>query len=187
MEESGKQVILSTVHGSHLYGLADQWSDKDRYTVYLSDNQRGSRDSINGLDDHKSQDLDTFLQHVAQGVPQALEALYSPVAEIDRQYAAFLRSVEPPFTKVRATYYGVAYKMAYENGEKSNPTPRDVIKLKRHALRLFINLRELREKGYFNPVLLPHETRWLDAVARGESEAYDHEFVRMLNEAQTAL
>lgn len=80
--------ILRTIHGSHLYGLAHSESDIDTYEVVLgcSKNFAWNR---NEEEDANHIHLNRFQQAVENGAPQALEALFSPEAEIAPGWEAF--------------------------------------------------------------------------------------------------
>lgn len=89
-----RHTVLSTVHGSHLYGLAHANSDLDTYEVVVGGDKNFARQS-NRETDALRLHLSRFQRSVRDGVPQALEALFSPVAEYDGDYAPFLRGATP--------------------------------------------------------------------------------------------
>lgn len=83
-------IVLSTVHGSHLYGLAHPGSDLDLYVVVHE--QAHPTQQITDGADVTVIGLKGFLEQATKGVPQSLEALYSPVANYDAAWEPFLRS-----------------------------------------------------------------------------------------------
>ena len=68
-------ILFSTIHGSRLYGTATEHSDFDYYAVGLNVK---TRQRIEGNQDTTIVELGDFINQVGKGVPQALEALYSP-------------------------------------------------------------------------------------------------------------
>ena len=85
-------ILLKTIHGSRLSGLARPDSDWDWYTVT---DQGKARQTIQGDQDNIVVGLDEFLLRVGLGEPQALIALWSPLAEMDRRYAPLFTSLRP--------------------------------------------------------------------------------------------
>ena len=68
--------MFSTIHGSRLYGLNHADSDNDRFELYWG--KRRARQKISGKEDVLAVSWDQFYAGVTKGVPQYLEALYSP-------------------------------------------------------------------------------------------------------------
>lgn len=133
-------VILETIHGSRLYGLAHEDSDEDVFKVVAHRNKAlvSCRDGL----DYREFSLHKFLEYVYNGSHQSCEALFSPVAYVHPFY-------EPMFRQMRVTG-GTAFSAyrrtirAFSHGD---------FKKRRHAVRLGLNLSELRAKGRFNPRL----------------------------------
>lgn len=148
--------LLRTVHGSRLYGLAHADSDRDAYVV-VADRSR-ARQHLRGKDDWLVLGLDHFLSQCAKGVPQALEAMFSPVAEsgpLD-SFRAGYRVGEPAF---RRTYLRTIKSFALAGVEH------DDAKRRRHALRLMLNLDEGLRTGRFNPRLTHRQADWVRTTA----------------------
>lgn len=184
--------VLETVHGSHLYGLATPTSDLDTYRVvarraedYSALEVRGSEhfktvQTIKDGDDVLVTNLSAFLRKCDEGVPQALEALFSPVATSlleDFRQSYFINTAAVANT-YRRTIMNFA-RLGVEDGEASAllaPTSdRDgkkkrvreslrakkparvqthgMLKYRRHSLRLLLNLEEAMATGRFNPRL----------------------------------
>ena len=149
------ELLMQTVHGSRLYGLAHAGSDEDNFEVWLG---RRSRQSIDGRNDVLRVSYDDFVKGVAKGVPQYLEALYSPCKTVNRLDHLHLH---PAYWTVVNTYL-----RTIKSFWREDPTDPKDFKLRRHSARLVWNLQEFMEKGYFNPVL--------DATAREWCEQYAH-------------
>lgn len=158
--------LLETVHGSHLYGLAHEGSDLDTYRVierfagarlnrvrHSVDKEAGTDVTIVGLS--------TFMHLCEEGVPQALEAMFSPAATIDE--LAELRAAYRVGWTMGRTYMRTATN--FING--------DTEKKKRHAIRLLLNLNEAEVSGRFNPVLSSVNVKLLQRRAGSYEELYD--------------
>lgn len=160
-----RQVLFKTVHGSHLYGLAHAGSDEDYFVVIAKESSHrrkryATQNIVNGVDT-TTVDLGTFLVGCQKGVPQYLEAMMSQVPEVD--LIAPLRAGFVASSGVYDTYLRTMKSLALQ----------DTFKEKRHALRLAINMRDLRLSGRFNPRLGPHAV----AAATAMAEHCDGEFV----------
>lgn len=84
-------IILETVHGSHLYGLNHAGSDRDSFRVVAGSGRTIQR--ITGEDDITQMPLNRFLENVFHGSHQSCEALFSPLATIDPQYAPYFEGI----------------------------------------------------------------------------------------------
>ena len=141
--------MLSTPHGSRLYGTDHENSDHDRFEVYGWIKKRTTQ-KMYGIDDVVTTSLDSFLKNCDRGSPQFLEAMFSQKATIDR--IPYIReSYTPDLAWMRLTYTRVIKALWFE------ATDDKLIKLRRHALRLRLNLREAMECGRFNPTLTPDQ------------------------------
>lgn len=157
------ETLLLTVHGSHLYGLNHAGSDEDFYRVVSTPpvkNQFGDVRKKNGLQtveaglDDSVFDFKTFAIHAYNGVPQALEAMYSPLATVDAleaYRAGFRASVQTMSTR----YIHAIEKFASFE-----------FKRRRHSLRYALNLREaIANNGRFSPVLSPGDKDMISEMA----------------------
>lgn len=158
--------LLETVHGSHLYRLAHEGSDVDTYRVI--DGFRGARPNRvrHTVDREAGTDvtvvgLSTFMHLCEEGVPQALEAMFSPVAVVDRM--AELRSAYRVGWTTRRTYMRTAKN--FING--------DTEKKQRHACRLLLNLDVALRYGRFDPVLSNVQLTLLDKWKSSYHELYE--------------
>lgn len=163
MEDNDKSILLRTIHGSHLYGLNNANSDLDYYTVidYVPEpNVHGhvrKRMAFQTVDDEFDQSLSnfkTFAQYAYNGVPQALEAMFSPYATID-VIAAYRRGFRVSVQAMSGKYVHAIEKFSAFD-----------FKRRRHTLRYALNLQEAIEKdGRFNPVLSPSDAQMITEMA----------------------
>lgn len=137
-------VILETIHGSRLYGLAHEDSDHDIFRVVAHRNRAlvTFKDGI----DFREFSLHKFLEYVYTGAHQSCEALFSPVAYVHPFYAPMFAGMKvtgpAAFSKYRRTIRAFSY------GDR---------KKRRHAVRIGISLAGLRSEGRFNPQLTAAE------------------------------
>lgn len=153
-------VILETIHGSHLYGLAHENSDEDFFRVVRGGSGRTKHRITEDLD-YVEMPLDTFLANVFKGSHQSCEALFSRHAVIHPEYREFFASIrvtgEDVFNRYRRTIHAFSY------GDD---------KRRRHAVRLGFNLRDLRMTGRFDPTLTEDQKNKVLVVSqlyRGQS------------------
>ncbi|GAA1807190.1 DNA polymerase beta superfamily protein [Nesterenkonia flava] len=178
--------ILTTVHGSHLYGLANQGSDQDTYTVTTGTNKEYARQTKTGDDDALQLHLHRFLDQVRDGVPQALEALWSPVAKIHPDWEPMLRALRPGIHEARARYRRTILNFAFKHGGRTGAAREhaDRAKLRRHAVRLTINLAQLTETGSIQPRLNSDQIRLVRHVAALPGDDYADTLIAMLESAE---
>lgn len=158
------EVIFSTIHGSHLYGLNHPGSDIDTFTVTTS--SRGARQVVAGNRDSVMIGFDAFIEYAFSGSHQSCEALFSPYKrwashEELRHYVDGMRVMGGDvLAKYRRTIKSFAYS--------------DDMKKRRHACRLWLNMQGLRAGGRFNPVMTPTEKLWASNLAAdyGRDELY---------------
>lgn len=169
-----REVLFKTVHGSRLYGLAHAGSDDDFYTVVTKkpvdtrynrqERIKYAKHKIVGDEDSTVVDFGTFVEMCKSGVPQALEAMFSDMTiGVDR-----IESFRHSFvcgTQVYERYFRTIKSFALSED--------DGIKKRRHALRLALNLKELGERGRFNPTLTPEDAAWItDMAHKSHSDVY---------------
>jgi hypothetical protein len=148
MGGNGSVEIFRTVHGSHLYGLDHADSDHDCFIVTLEDSGR-VRHTVNSQWDTARVGWRTFLEHAQSGSHQSVEALFSPRKIYTREGERF----RPLFDGMKITGRPVFEKYErtihkFSHGDQ---------KRRRHAVRLSLNLKGLRETGRFSPVLSREE------------------------------
>lgn len=140
--------VFTTLHGSRLYGLHTDESDWDYYTVISSGE---NKTYIDGDLDHRVITFDTFLEQIDRGVPQALEALFSPV-QVWSGREDFLK---PILYRFRAGY--VTYS-TYRRTIKAFALHEN-LERRKHVVRLALNLNGLVKNRRFNPVLTAEELK----------------------------
>lgn len=161
------KVLFKTVHGSRLYGLNHDDSDYDYYTVVDKVKTRKasySTQTIIGENDSVVVDFGTWIGQCTIGVPQALEAMFSNMAVVDE--ISEFRNDFKTGTQVYSRYLRTIKSFAYAD--------KDPYKRKRHAMRLAINMNQIRKDGRFNPTLTPAMARYISSVANlGSDEVYE--------------
>lgn len=146
-------LLFRTIHGSHLYGLNHSDSDIDYFEVYS--NREGARHRrpqqtiVNGIDTVRME-LSTFMLYADRGAHQTLEALFSPVAEVDLIHD-LRRAYRVNTATFRNKFSDVIHSFMMSDSKK---------KL-RHAVRLGWALHDGLEYGRFNPVLTPRRREFL--------------------------
>lgn len=172
------EVIFTTVHGSRLYGFAHAGSDYDTYTVTAATRGRLRQTVAPDGQDRVVADLDRFLELARSGSHQSVEALFSPVKEWRDTAAA--RRWRPLIEGTRITGGDVF--------EKYERTIRKFchgdFKRRRHAVRLSMNLADLRANGRFNPRLTPEQ---IEEATRRATELSGGALAHMLGVARTAI
>lgn len=143
-------LIFKTVHGSHLYGLAHEGSDRDTFSVVTNDHDFGdrpTRQTVRGFGDRVEDDLTftlgEFMRRADKGSHQSLEAMFSPVKEWATSPHPYQRYIEGWLITggdVFHAYERTIRKFAFGD-----------FKRRRHGVRLSQNLKALRKLGRFNP------------------------------------
>jgi hypothetical protein len=146
-------LVFTTKHGSRLYGLATGESDEDTFTVTTSRHTK-ARQSVTIMPDGRVIDtvrvgLEVFLHRVFEGSHQSVEALFSPYkmwgdSAAAIQYHHYLGGMRVTGRAVFEKYERTIKTFCYGD-----------YKRRRHAVRLSLNLRDLRYEGRFNPVMTP--------------------------------
>ena len=147
-----REILFRTISGSRLYKFHRTDSDYDYFTVVSNvprKRARHAKQKIVGNQDSLVCDLSTFMQDCEKGVPQALEAMYSPIAEVD-MISEFRAGYRINTAKVANTY-----RRTINNFLKSGDFKRT-----RHAFRLQINLDQALRYGRIWPVLTEDEIEW---------------------------
>jgi len=157
-------ILFRTRHGSHLYGLAHAGSDEDWYTVISnpgSKRKKYSKQTIHDGLDSTLISLSTFMVQCYNGVPQALESLFSQEPEVD--LLTDFRSSYRINTSTTVATYKRTIKNFVLDGEAS-------FKKRRHAARLTFNMNSLIEFGRFNPTMTPTEIKTANTLATLEGK-----------------
>lgn len=148
--------LFTTMHGSRLYGLSNETSDRDRFTVLASPTARTIH-SVTAWEDTVSMGWKRFLLNALSGSHQSVEALFSNRKSWSPQGLEF----KPMFDAIRIEggevyekYERTIRKFAYGD-----------FKRRRHAVRLSYNLDELRREGRFNPEMTETERKLANQFA----------------------
>lgn len=144
-------VLFKTPTGSRLYNLANANSDDDYYVItpskYVSGQSRRSaiKQSLKGDLDTVFMDFRSFVKLCSEGAPTTLEVMFSQASKSDF------------FEDYRNNYYcsdpAVVHKYMATIKRFSLETSDKQFKMRRHALRLALNLEEILYTGRFNPTL----------------------------------
>lgn len=152
-------VLFRTEHGSRLYGLSHADSDYDYYTVVDKVKTAKASYSTHKIVDKLDSvvvDLGTWLNNCRKGVPQALEAMFATEPHVMVDFIGPLRAgYKVGSDEVWDRYLRTIKSFAME----------DTFKHKRHALRLALNLKEIRNCGRFNPTLSPVNIELVNGLA----------------------
>lgn len=156
-------IIFKSLHGSHLYGLNHAGSDIDWYAVhnanvsYEGKAQTPKTDSFQTVVDGIDMTLmtwKTFHIQAFEGVPQALEAMFSERVEIDK-IEAWRHGFHVGLPNMMNKYAHAIEKFATFE-----------FKRRRHAMRYVVNLNEaLKAGGRFNPTLSDSEKLFISEAA----------------------
>lgn len=159
------ELLLSTPHGSRLYGLAHAGSDFDRFEVYGYEKFK-PKQKITGTQDVTKASLDRFLRYCDKGVPQYLEAMFSQLAWVDNM-EGIRETYVPNMTHVRYTYKRTIKSFWLAGVEE------DDFKRRRHAWRLWLNWQDMEHDGRFNPTLSTRDAENITLWAYKDSGYYE--------------
>lgn len=166
-------VLFKTPHGSKLYGLGHAKSDDDyfvvtptRYVSRKSGNamrKNNARQTISGDIDTVFMDFKTFTRLASDGVPQALETMFSKLSRSDffEDYRQAFFCSDPEVIH--------RYMRTIKSFSKSE---KDLFKRRRHALRLSLNLEEILYTGRFDPTLTRSNASKITRFAGMSDENY---------------
>ena len=165
-------VLLKTIHGSKLYGLNHADSDDDYYVVTPTVRTKralNAKHKIDGDLDVVTVDFASFTQMAENGVPQALETMFSKktVSPFFEEYRNSWFASDP---RVIDRYIRTIKSFSLDDGPKQE-------KYQRHALRLSLNLEQLVYTGRFDPTLNRVDVRTVKRLAQKSKE----EFMKELN------
>lgn len=153
------ETILLTPAGSKLYGLDHAGSDNDTYRVIPTLQNGRARNITQSVVDGEDEiiiDFKTFAWYAYNGQPQALEAMFSPIATIDHLEEfrnAFYAGLN--YDTMIGRYRRTITSFAHGNFKK-----------RRHALRLTLNMEEaIANRGRFNPRLSEKDREMITEMA----------------------
>lgn len=143
-----RNLIFSTLHGSHLYGLSHEGSDEDWYEVYEGPGTN-LKQTIEGKHDVVRGDLTAFLTRASSGAHQSAEALFSK----QKDWAPGMEDKWGPF--LNGFRLGGEAFLKYERTIRKFAHSED-FKKRRHSVRLAYNLWEMKVSGgRFDPRIHP--------------------------------
>jgi hypothetical protein len=169
------RIIFETKHGSHLYGMATPLSDHDTFVV--TDSSHRASQKVTGDVDRTTIGWDTFLLYALTGSHQSVEALFSreKVWHTQPELATYLDGLRVGGRFVFEKYARTIEKFAHA----------DDFKRRRHAVRLWLNLQELRDHGRFDPRLTPAQVAWASELATADIDG--DQLAMLLREGRSAL
>jgi len=153
--------LFRTVHGSRLYGLNTPDSDYDQFIVTMEDNGKSShRVDSSGRFDTVRVGWRTWLEHAESGSHQSVEALFSTRKTWSDGGGWLQPMVENMYITgpdVIHKYKRTITKFCYGPFKK-----------RRHAVRLSLNMRDLRWRGRFDPQLTTAQIYYVNHMAQYE-------------------
>lgn len=138
-------LLLKTVHGSRLYGLAHEHSDYDYWEVYankIPSPAKQIKQTIKGENDVTVMNLSTFMLYAYRSSHQVLDCMFSQKCDVD-----LIADLRHNFRLNTATFVPL-----YERTIKSF-WMREDLKSKRHAVRLTMQLKQGLTWGRYEPTL----------------------------------
>ena len=162
-------IIFTSVHGSRLYGLDHEGSDRDSIIVY--GDKRKARHKHVGKDDTIHIGLADLLDKAFSGAPQFVEAVFSHQKEwTNTDWRPMFDSFRVPVSAVRAKYMRTIRAFIGTDTQKS----------RQHAVRLGVALRDLRRNnGWYSPTLTADDV----ALVKSTALAYrDEELLQQIEE-----
>jgi predicted nucleotidyltransferase len=168
------KTILRALHGSHLYGLSRPTSDYDYYEIYDFINQRyrphkQAHQRINDDLDEVRISLERFKNICFNGVPQAVEVLFSPEETwvVENDWYSISTQIKNELTNhiptVLETYKRTALNFFYSS--------KNIEKKRRHAFRLLLNAKQLKVSGRMHSRLDKSEIQLINQL----TVSYDSE------------
>lgn len=160
-------VLMKTIHGSKLYGLNHADSDDDYYVVTPTIRTKkalNAKHKIDGNLDVVTVDFASFVTMAENGVPQALETMFSKKAKSPffEEYRTSWLASDP---RVLDRYVRTIKSFSLDESNKQE-------KYQRHALRLSLNLEELVFTGRFDPTLNKSDVRTVKRLAQLPKDQY---------------
>lgn len=157
-------IVFHTVHGSHLYGLNHEESDHDIFVVTDTYNRTSKVRHFFAEDgtDVAVVDVFRFIELAQSGSHQSAEALFSPMKHTARRgsiWMPYLHQLTITGGDVFAKYERTIRRFAYGDTKR-----------RRHAVRLTLNLQQLRIHGRMNPALSPEQVRYCVDTAEAAGE-----------------
>jgi len=163
------KILVAVIHGSHLYGMANLDSDIDHYVVYdfTNKNWRPKKQTIHKITQEKDFtriSLENFTEQCYKGVPQALEALFSHPNQWIEYSSEWLTLSEELRSRITTQNSLNSILDAYKR-TATNFAREDNFKKNRHALRLCINAKQLKDYRWMSPTLDAKEIERINTYA----------------------
>ncbi|QLF83396.1 nucleotidyltransferase [Rhodococcus phage NiceHouse] len=158
---SENKLLFRTIHGSRLYGLANENSDYDYWEVYSNKIPSPAKDiqqKIAGKSDVVKMNLSTFMLYANRSSHQVLDCMFSTKAEFD-----LLSAMRQNFYINTATFVPLYERTikAFGMRDESDGDEKFVLKSKRHAMRMYYQLQQGLEHGRFDPTLTEERAQFL--------------------------
>lgn len=150
-------IIFATPHGSHLYGMAHEGSDNDSMIVYADDRPAKHRKS--GDQDIIHVGIYALIEMAQSGSHQFVEGIMSQQKIYhDTSWRTYIEGIQLPAGQISEKYERTIKKLCFE----------DSFKLRRHAVRLWCNLTDLRthSQGRFDPTLNTGDVLFVSKLAK---------------------
>lgn len=168
------ELMFATAHGSRLYGADELSTEIDTYQIWLRPPRRKER-KVAAAQRIEVIGAAQFTKLVAEAQPRALEALFSPMSEIDStDHALFFSAINTTPEKALATYTEAIMGFA----RRASPVQR------LHALRMCRNLSQLIITSRFDPRLTPEQRELSRAIAHAEIRDWTATLESLLSSAQ---
>lgn len=157
LEQADAGLHLYTIHGSRLYGMARPDSDTDRFIVADISYPRPLQE-VRGEEDIQVFPFRHFMHQIHEANPVALEALWSPEAQMSSVMREVSRSFRVGAGRAQHSFRSFIDMFIGDNGIEK-------MKNRRHVLRISVQLRQVMEEGRFDPVLSPQSVDLLTRIA----------------------
>lgn len=162
-------LLLKSFAGSYLYGLSRPDSDLDFYEVHTDSlaggpgvQRKAFQTIVDGVDVTQV-GFSHFVDLASAGSHQALDAMFSQETVVD-EITAFRASFQVDPYKIIPVYRGIIMKFAQQGTARKW----------KHAARLSFNLKDMAERGRFDPTLTPKRAkRVLEISELPEKEFYE--------------
>ena len=163
-------IALATQHGSKLYGMDNAGSDDDWYLVLddsMSSRRALSKQRKSGDDDRMLISMQQFIELIAEGSHQALEAKFSPFAyKAPVPYEAMINKTIPSNVGVGHKYRSAA-KSFMASGIEENSE-----KKIKHSVRLSADYGDYLAQDKIQPLKTPNQRRIIEQIASEIIKAY---------------
>lgn len=176
-DTAGNMLLISSPHGSRLYGLHHENSDYDYWSVYSNQPKVKARrisQTLSGNEDNVEMDLSTFALYADRSSHQVLELMFSQMKTVNH-----IQAYTDNFVVNLATMRDLYYRTVMNFYVKAwSSTGRLRTKTFRHCVRMALNLEEAQLTGRFNPTMAPATVEAMKASSDVELERW---MIRVMN------